>query len=299
MHAGMNAGRTMACVRANLIRTVMLGGAVGLAALSAGPQRPPGAENVVLPAGGLCAHRGGGAAHPENTLPAFRAAVQLGVPMIEFDVALTKDDRLVVLHDATVDRTTDGHGLVTAFDLADLKRLDAGAWKDPRFAGTRVPTVEEVLAELPRNVWINLDLKGEERIAGRDVEVATRLARLIAADGRLHQTIFAARADAAAAAKQAFPDLLVCSMDRRPDPADYVADAIRRRVAFIQLRDCATDPRFPGWLKQLKAAGVRVNYFYTNDRAEYARLRGLGVDFVLVDDVARLVARQAPAADGK
>jgi glycerophosphoryl diester phosphodiesterase len=81
-------------------------------------------------------------------------------------------------------------------------------------------------------------------------------------------------------------------MDRKPDPTDYVNDAITRRVGFIQLRDCAQDARFPTWIAALKAAGIRINYFYTNEPAEVGRLLAAGVDFVLVDDLGAVMAQR-------
>jgi glycerophosphoryl diester phosphodiesterase len=89
----------------------------------------------------------------------------------------------------------------------------------------------------------------------------------------------------------AMPGIMICSMDRAKDPAAYVADAIARRVDFIQLRDCARDARFPNWISALRADGIRINYFYAKDSAETARLFAAGVDFVLVNDLASCTAR--------
>jgi len=247
-----------------------------------------GAEAPLLPWGGICAHRGGGALFPENTVPALQEAVRRGVQMVEFDLALTRDGELVLMHDRTVDRTTDGKGRVSDLTLAQLKQLDASAKKGPRFAGTRVPTLAEALAVLPRTVWLNFDLKSDGRFGGKDDEVARRVAELVVAQGRRHQAVLAVRVEGAAALRRSFPGVLICSMDRRPDPADYVREAIAQKAAFIQLRDCATDPRLAAWVKDLRAAGVRINYFYSNDPVEVARLRQLGIDFVLVDDLDRV-----------
>ena len=79
-------------------------------------------------------------------------------------------------------------------------------------------------------------------------------------------------------------------MDRTPDPADYVRAAINQRADFIQLRNCADDARLPEWITALKAAGIRINYFYSNDPVVARRLFTAGVDFVLVDDVAPMLA---------
>lgn len=249
------------------------------------------AAEPVMPAGGICAHRGGGTTHPENTLPALREAVRLGVPMVEFDLALTRDGELVLMHDRTVDRTTDGKGRVSDLTLAELRKLDAGGWKHPRFAGTRVPTFDEALEALPKDIWLNLDLKADGRFGGRTGEVMRRIAARLVATGRTHQAVLAVRTEAAAVLRAEAPGLLVCSMDRQGDPEDYVRDAIARRVAFIQLRDCAADPRLAGWIRDLKAAGIRINYFRANDPVEVARLLSAGIDFVLVDDLEPMLAR--------
>ena len=91
----------------------------------------------------LLAHRGLVQHAPENTLPSFAAAIELGLS-IELDVYQTRDEHLVVIHDKTLDRTTNGTGEVTEMTLAEIRKLDAGSWFDPRFAGEKVPTLEEV-----------------------------------------------------------------------------------------------------------------------------------------------------------
>lgn len=250
------------------------------------------AEPVALPARGICAHRGGGATHPENTLPALQEAVRLGAHMVEFDLALTRDGTLVLMHDATVDRTTDGKGRVIDLTLAELKRLDAGAKTAARFAGTRVPTFVEALAVLPRNIWINIDFKADARFGSQPAVAARQVAQLLLAEGRVAQSLCAGRGATVPAVRAVAPALRICSMERKPDPADYVQAAIAQGAAFIQLRDCARDARLPQWIAALKAAGIRINYFYTNDPAEAARLLGLGVDFVLADAVEPVLSRQ-------
>src|SRR5919206_925556 len=93
----------------------------------------------------LGGHRGNAAECPENTLASFRSAIELGVDVIECDVHRAEDGGLAVIHDHLLDRTTDGSGLVRDQTMAELKRFDAGSWKDARFAGERIPSLEEVL----------------------------------------------------------------------------------------------------------------------------------------------------------
>ncbi len=91
-------------------------------------------------------HRGASASSPENTMAAFREAIRLGADGIEFDVQLTRDGRLVVIHDAMVDRTTNGHGAVFEMSFDQIAGLDAGRWFDERFAGEGVPELADVLS---------------------------------------------------------------------------------------------------------------------------------------------------------
>ncbi|HEY3367260.1 MAG TPA: glycerophosphodiester phosphodiesterase [Symbiobacteriaceae bacterium] len=104
-------------------------------------------------------HRGASGTHPENTLAAFRRAVELGVQGIEFDVHRTADGELVVMHDPMVDRTTAGTGLIMTMTLAQIKSLEAGAWKGPEFAGEPVPTLREVIRATPADLLLFCELK--------------------------------------------------------------------------------------------------------------------------------------------
>lgn len=108
----------------------------------------------------LCAHRGFSKIAPENTMAAFQEAIQVGADGIELDVHLTKDGEIVVIHDETIDRTTDGSGWIKDLTLAEIRCKSAGAWFDPRFQAERVPTLAEVLELLEStSLWLNVELK--------------------------------------------------------------------------------------------------------------------------------------------
>ena len=94
----------------------------------------------------MIAHRGASGHAPENTMAAFRRAVELGATFIETDLRLSRDARFVAIHDATLDRTTNGRGLVRDFTLEQLRELDAGSWFGEKSAGERIPTIEEIFA---------------------------------------------------------------------------------------------------------------------------------------------------------
>jgi glycerophosphoryl diester phosphodiesterase len=106
-------------------------------------------------------HRGASAYAPENTVASFDEAIRLGAKAVEFDLRLSADGAAVVLHDETVDRTTNGKGPVHAFDRFDLLRLDAGSWMHARFSGTRIPTLEEALLAIGPHARPVIELKTE------------------------------------------------------------------------------------------------------------------------------------------
>ena len=105
------------------------------------------------------AHRGASAEAPENTVAAFDEAIRLGARAVEMDVRLCKDGIPVILHDPMVDRTTNGTGAVADLTRLDLLRLDAGSWKHPRFAGTRIPLLTEALQAISDDAIAVLEIK--------------------------------------------------------------------------------------------------------------------------------------------
>jgi len=110
----------------------------------------------------VAAHRGWRSRYPENTLEAFRAALALGVDQIETDIRITKDGELVLIHDETVDRTTNGSGRVSEMTFAELRALDAGIKKDECFAGANVPTLTELMELVKEHPTMTLDLELKE-----------------------------------------------------------------------------------------------------------------------------------------
>jgi glycerophosphoryl diester phosphodiesterase len=107
----------------------------------------------------LGGHRGNADEYPENTLASFRSAIELDVDLIECDVHLSEDGGLPVIHDHLLDRTTSGSGLVRDYTMAELKRFDAGSWKDPRFKDERIPSLDEVLAVAKGKVGVAIEIK--------------------------------------------------------------------------------------------------------------------------------------------
>lgn len=117
----------------------------------------------------VAAHRGWSEKYPENTMEAFQAAIDIGVDQIEIDVRVTKDDELVVIHDAAVDRTTNGTGKVCDLTLAELKALDAGIKKGEEYAGCKIPTLIEFMELIKDHPTMTVDFELKEYpVEGRD-----------------------------------------------------------------------------------------------------------------------------------
>jgi glycerophosphoryl diester phosphodiesterase len=107
-------------------------------------------------------HRGASGHAPENTMTAFRRAVELGAAFLETDLHISRDARLVAIHDATLDRTTNGKGYVKDYSLSELHQLDAGAWFSPQFAGEKIPTLEEIIRfAQEKDIGLFLEVKQE------------------------------------------------------------------------------------------------------------------------------------------
>lgn len=121
------------------------------------------------------AHRGATGYAPENTIAAFDLAVEMKADYIEIDVQRSKDGKLVLIHDTTVDRTTDGTGKVGDLTFDQLRSLDAGSWKGEQFAGEQIPTFEEILERYRGKVGILIELKAPELYSGIEEQVAEAL----------------------------------------------------------------------------------------------------------------------------
>jgi glycerophosphoryl diester phosphodiesterase len=234
------------------------------------------------------AHRGASAAAPPNTLAAFQKAIELGADGVEFDVHLSADGVPVVIHDFTVDATTDGSGRVADLTLTQLKQLDAGATFDPSFAGERIPTLEEVLEPLGSRLLLNIELKttslGDN---GLEQAVIAQVERRGLGDDVLLSSFnpFSLRR-----AKRIAPHIPV-GLLYAPDLPLPLRCAWLAFLAPHEARHpkhTMVDASYIAWARR---RGYRVNAWTVNDPDEMRRLIGLGVDGIVTDvpDVLRSV----------
>jgi glycerophosphoryl diester phosphodiesterase len=235
-----------------------------------------------MPARGICAHRGAMDTHPENTLAAFHEAVRLGAHMIEIDVRMTKDGHLVILHDETVDRTTNGKGRISTLTIDEVKHLDAGNWKSEEFAGEKIPTLGEALAVMPQNIWLNIHLKG-------GMKLGEMVARVIVDENRVHQAFLACGSEAADGAKEISHDVMICNMERQGDRNEYIDETIRQGSEFIQLLGRRTNQYIESEIVTLKQHQIRINYCCTDAPPDVKTLFNHGVDFILTDRLSEML----------
>jgi glycerophosphoryl diester phosphodiesterase len=124
----------------------------------------------------VVAHRGASGYAPENTMAAIKKAITMGVDMIEIDVQLSKDNEVVLMHDLTVDRTTNGKGKVRDLYLEEIKKLDAGKWFSSEFLGEKVPTLEEVIQAINGQCKLLIEVK---RVKSKKLEIENKIVQLI------------------------------------------------------------------------------------------------------------------------
>jgi glycerophosphoryl diester phosphodiesterase len=227
------------------------------------------------------AHRGASAWAPENTLAAFRMAVEHRAPAIELDVKLTADRQVVVLHDQTVDRTTDGHGDLRKFTLADLRKLDASNSFATQYMGERIPTLAEVFEAVGEQVYINVELTN---YASTGDNLTDLVASLVRQYGMQDRVIFSSF----------FPFNLLRIQRRLPHapggllasegPAGRLARGLFGRwitPAIIHPYYQDVDDHF---MRRQKQFHRRVHVWTIDEPKELLRLASLGVDGIFTND---------------
>lgn len=232
----------------------------------------------------LIGHRGAKESAPENTLASIREAAAQGAAWIEFDVMLTRDGVPVVIHDDTLDRTTDGHGPMNAVDHAALKRLDAGSWFDSRFAGERVPDFTEVL-DLARSLSLGINVEVKP-FPGQEEETAATVVSFLQQhwpdNGRLLVSSF--EVPSLETVRRLAPALPLGYLLWEP-PADWAAIAERLRADTLnvdQERQTAQS------VAEYRATGRPVLAYTVNDAGRAAELFSWGVSAVFTDAPGRL-----------
>lgn len=235
----------------------------------------------------VIAHRGAGGSAPENTVAAFAAARGAGADGIELDVMRCASGEIVVIHDATVDRTTNGSGAVSAMPLQALRELDAGAWFAPEFAGERVPLLAGVLDAFGTSLRINIEIKGR---ALRGDGIEEEIAAMVRARGLQEKVLVSSFNLAALRRMQAAAPGLQRGLLFSSWAAVPLAWAWARCWAGAHALHPSAAGLDAAWVGRARKRGYRVNVWTVNDPEVMRRVVAAGVDGVITDHPARLRA---------
>jgi glycerophosphoryl diester phosphodiesterase len=232
----------------------------------------------------IIAHRGASSYAPENTIAAFDLALQMGASHLELDVHLTRDDSLVVIHDDTVDRTTNGTGPVAHQTLAALQVLDAGSWFGEAFVGARIPMLAEVLTRYHGRAHLHIELKGHT------AHLPQQTVDLVRAHGMAQHVTFTSFQYSHLQTMRAYaPEL----------PAGWlvgeISDAVLAQahaLGCVQLCPRAS-PVTPGLVQRLHAEGFRARAWGVANEALMRQVVEAGADGMTVNFPDKLLAYMA------
>ena len=239
----------------------------------------------------IVAHRGASFDAPENTVASMKLAWEQKADVGELDVFLSRDGKIVVIHDPTTRRTTGVDGKVAEMTLAELRKLDAGKWKNEKFAGERIPTLEEILATVPPGKRLFIEVKCWPEIVP-ELDRVLKASRL-----KPEQTVVISfSADVVAAVKKARPDL----------PAYWVVSLVGKRTARELIDkakqigadglDLSANPAVldKAFAEQVKSAGLRLYVWTVNDVALARKMIEAGVEGITTDRPGWLREQLAP-----
>lgn len=234
------------------------------------------------------AHRGAGKLAPENTLAAFRLGAAHGYRAFEFDVKLSRDEQSFLLHDDSLDRTSNAQGPADALSLAELQQLDAGSWHSPTWAGEPVPSLAMIARYTQANACsVNIEIKpmpGRETETGRGV---ARAAQQLWQDAVIPPLLSSFSEEALAAAAEAAPELPRALL-LETIPADWQARLQRLGCVALDARHSCLDESL---IAQAHQAGYRVLCYTVNDPARAEQLLAWGVDSIITDAVDQISPR--------
>jgi glycerophosphoryl diester phosphodiesterase len=229
----------------------------------------------------IFAHRGASAHAPENTIAAFELAIAQQADAVELDVKLSADGHVIVIHDSTVDRTTNGHGKVERMTLAEIKALDAGSFRGSQFAGERIPTLEEVFEAVGKRTFINIELKNHKSRGEDLVQLVCMLVKQHQMQKRVMFSSF-------------FPDALYKAHSYLPSvPRGLLAlngflGVWARSFGFNFGKYDALHPNLKDFTQQevtrVHRLKRRVHVYTVNQEEDMRRLFKWGVDGIFTDD---------------
>jgi len=238
-------------------------------------------SDMQLPYPRICAHRGFNTIAPENSMPAFGAAIALGADEIEFDLWETADGVPVSIHDSVLERVSDGFGKVREKTLAELEKLDFGAKSSPAFAGLKIVKFEDILRAFPRQTIMNIHIKS---VDGENFSrpFVKKIAAMLEEYDCANHAYFVARDEVMEAALEVAPHIPRCmgagGKERRLAIVDRAVKYRCRKVQFF------TTYWTPELIKRAHDLGMKCNYFFCDAPEEARKMFELGIDTVLTNN---------------
>jgi glycerophosphoryl diester phosphodiesterase len=228
-------------------------------------------------------HRGAAGEAPENTLASFQLALEQGADGIELDIHLSKDGEIMVCHDPTIDRTTNGNGYIVEMDAEEIKRYDAGGWFSDQYAGERIPTLAEVFNLVPEHIMINIEIK-----YAYQGQLETKLIDLLSARNRLENIVISSfDHKCLQRLKKAAPEVKIGLLYAANliDHAGYAKQlgvdvySIHPNYQLIEQAD----------VLNAKAAGLQIYPYTVNSVNDYRSMLEFGVSGIITDFPRKLV----------
>ena len=228
----------------------------------------------------ICAHRGYNTVAPENTMPAFGAAIAMGAEEIEFDLWATKDGKLVTAHDANLERVSHGHGNIWEHTLEALKTLEFGSHFREKYKDLRLPTFEEILAKFAGRVIMNIHVKIWDMGAADDKleEIASLIEKY---DCERHIFFMTISTEKLLAMRERLPHAGYCR-GARPNNEAMIEEAIRHRFDKVQI--VCWHPYNKEMVDRCHAHGIICNFCQADDPQSAKELLDMGFDCILTND---------------
>ncbi len=239
----------------------------------------------------VIAHRGASACYPENTLSAFRAAINMKADMVELDVQFTADREVVVFHDEQISRCTNGRGRVADYPFTRLRQLDAGAWFHKIFAGERIPSLAEVLALCKGRIAVNIEVKTEAVTDSVSGGIEERCLKMVDEIGMREHVVYSSfDSRAILHFKEIDQDAPVAVLYEKKQHGSRLPSEIVECLGADAF-NCSRRELSGTWLADLKRSGIPVHIYTVNDEKNMRRLLDLGVDGIFTNrpDVLRSV----------
>ena len=234
-----------------------------------------------LPRPTIFAHRGSSRYAPENTLSAFMLAVRQHADAIELDAKLSADGQVVVLHDVTVDRTTDGSGRIDAMTLEEAKRLDAGSYFDVSFQGEKIPTLAEVFETVGQQIFINVELTN---YSAPTSNLPDKVVSLVKRYGLETSVLFSSfNPFALLRARRLLPEVPLGLLTLAGSRGALLRSSLGRVIPHQALHP-ALDDTTESLIRLTQRSGRRIHIYTVYQKEQMQRLFNAGVDGIFTDD---------------